>query len=157
MILLQSHIVPDETDSVRLYDYTLAIFKEIPSRSALKKRIKRGNIRVNNEVVDSGFWVKPGQKIELYDLEETMPKVYQLDFKVVFEDDHFAVVNKPSGIPVSGNQFRTMQNAIIGKLKSTSESDALKWAKPVHRLDAPTSGLLIFAKTAHSLMRFGHN
>jgi RluA family pseudouridine synthase len=155
LILLQSHIVPQEIAPIRVYDYAMGIFKEIASRSALKKKIKRGSIRVNGECVESGFWLQPGQKIELFDLEDTIPKVYHLDFEVVFEDDHLAIVYKPSGIPVSGNQFRTMQNAIIGKLEQSLEQDALRWPKSVHRLDGPTSGLLIFAKTGKSLMRLG--
>jgi 23S rRNA-/tRNA-specific pseudouridylate synthase len=35
------------------------------------------------------------------------------------------------------------------------EFDALKWARPVHRLDMPTSGLLLVAKTASALMKLG--
>ena len=36
---------------------------------------------------------------------------------------------------------------MIGKTRVSTELDAFKWAKPVHRLDAATSGLLILSKT----------
>ena len=155
MKILQTHIVPDGIDEIRLYDYVPSIFPDIPSRSAVKKSITRGKILVNGEKSKTGTWVKPGQKIEWLDLEETPPKQYHLNFDIVYQDDHFAIVNKPGGIPVSGNQFKTMQNALVGKFEESKETDALTWAKPVHRLDAPTCGLLIVAKTAKALMLLG--
>ena len=47
---------------------------------------------------------------------------------------------------VSGNLHRTLTNSLIGKHVSEHE-DAYKWVRPVHRLDAATSGLVLFAKT----------
>lgn len=155
LILVQTHIVPEGTTEIRLYDYVSSIFPEIPSRSAIKKSITRGKILVDGEVAKTGTWLRPGNKIELMDLEETPPKVYNLDFQIVFQDEHLAIINKPGGIPVSGNQFKTMQNALIGKFIESEERDALDWPKPVHRLDAPTSGLLMVAKTARALMLLG--
>lgn len=153
--LIQSHIVPEGTEEVRLYDYVSSIFPDIPSRSAIKKQITRGRILVNNGPAKTGTWVKPGQKIDWMDLEEAPPKQYHLNFDIVFQDEHLAIVNKPGGIPVSGNQFMTMQNALIGKFEKSTQTDALAWAKPVHRLDAATCGLLIVAKTAKALMLLG--
>lgn len=155
LILKQSHTVPEGTEEIRLYDYVSSIFPNIPSRSAIKKYITRGRILVDGEPAKTGTWIKPGQKIDWVDLEEKPPKQYHLNFDIVFQDDHFAVVNKPGGIPVSGNQFMTMQNALIGKIEETNEPDALDWAKPVHRLDAATCGLLLVAKTAKALMLLG--
>jgi RluA family pseudouridine synthase len=156
MKLKKSHIVPEGTDEIRLYDYVGDVFPEIPSRSAIKKSIVKGKILVDGVASKTGTWVRPGQKIDLLDLEEKAPKEYHLDFSVVYQDEYMAIVNKPSGIPVSGNQFKTMQNALVGKLTKSNEVDALDWVKPVHRLDAATSGLLIVAKTAKALMLLGH-
>jgi len=138
-----------------LYDYVPQIFPIIPSRSAVKKAITRGKILVNGEQAQTGTWVKPGQKIDLLDLQPKPPKPFNTDLEIVFEDEHLAIINKPGGIPVSGNQFKTIQNALIDTIKPSTESDALDWAKPVHRLDSATSGLLIVAKTARSVMRLG--
>ena len=155
LFLKESHIVPEGTDEIRLYDYVGDIFKDIPSRSAIKKSITKGRILVNGERAKTGTWVRPGDKINLMDLEETPPKEFHLDFDIVFQDEHLAIVNKPAGIPVSGNQFKTMQNALVGKFTKSNERDALEWPKPVHRLDSATSGLLMVAKTARSLMLLG--
>ena len=70
--------------------------------------------------------------------------------------EYIAIINKPAGIPVSGNRYRTVQNALPFNVKPSKERDALKLPRPVHRLDTPTSGLLIVAKTATALMNLGH-
>ena len=155
MIVLKTHIVPEGIGEIRLYDYAQQIFMTIPSRKGIKKAISREEIIVDGEKTSTGLWVKSGQKIELLESSANPPKEYQLKLEVIYEDEYFAVINKPAGIPVSGNQFRTIQNALIGNVKLSTEADALRWPKPVHRLDAPTSGLLLIAKTATALMRLG--
>lgn len=155
MVVLKTHIVPEGVEEIRLYDYAQQIFPTMPSRKGIKKAIAREEITVDGEKTTTGWWVKPGQKIELLESNINPPKAYNLALEVVYEDEYLAVINKPAGISVSGNQFRTIQNALIGKVKASKEADALRWAKPVHRLDNPTSGLLIVAKTAKALMKLG--
>ncbi|MBL4593253.1 MAG: RluA family pseudouridine synthase [Flavobacteriales bacterium] len=155
MVILKTHIVPEGVEDIRLYDYAQQIFPTIPSRKGIKKAIAREEIIVDGEKTSTGLWIKPGQKIELLESSINPPKEYHLKLEVVYEDEYFAVINKPAGIPVSGNQFRTIQNALIGNVKLSKEEDALRWPKPVHRLDSPTSGLLLIAKTAKALVKLG--
>lgn len=155
MPVINSHIVPEAIAEIRLYDYVAEIFPTIPSRKGIKKAIKRGEVIVNGEVSTTGYWVKANDKIELLESSANPPKGYDLKLEVVFEDDYMAVINKPAGISVSGNQYRTIQNALADNVKLSTQEDALKWVKPVHRLDNPTSGLLIVAKTAKALVRLG--
>ncbi len=155
MPVLKTHIVPDGIEEIRLYDYVQQIFPIIPSRKGVKKAIAREEILVDGNKTSTGHWVKAGQKIDLLESSANPPKEYQLDFEIVYEDEYLAVINKPAGIPVSGNQFRTIQNAILGNIEISNKEDALKWPKPVHRLDGPTSGLLIIAKTAKALVKLG--
>jgi RluA family pseudouridine synthase len=156
LVVINEHIVPSGIERARLSDYVVGIFPTLPSKKGVKKAIARGEVLVDGEITTTGLWVKPGQKIELLETRRNAPKEYLLDIEVVYEDNFLAVINKPAGIPVSGNQFRTIQNALIGNLNYSSEEDALRWPKPVHRLDNPTSGLLIIAKTAQALMKLGH-
>jgi RluA family pseudouridine synthase len=153
--VIKTHLVPEGIEEIRLYDYVLQIFPTIPSRKGVKKAISREEILVDGIKTSTGHWVKAGQKIELLESTANPPKAYILKLELVFEDEYLAVINKPAGIPVSGNQFRTIQNALIGNISLSSEEDALRWPKPVHRLDGPTSGLLIIAKTAKALVRLG--
>ena len=155
MILLNTHIVPDDTGSVRLLDYVLDIFPVLTTRSSAKKAIKRGAVRVDGEITESGWWLKPGMRVEFFDLEPSPPKVLPMKLDVVYEDDSIAVIVKPAGISVSGNKYVTIQNALLYNLKQSFAADALAWPKPVHRLDFPTSGLLLVAKTRTAIVDFG--
>ena len=74
---------------------------------------------------------------------------------ILFEDNHLLIVNKPAGMLVQGD--------ITGDrcLKDWAEEDVAKrFNKPgkafiglPHRLDRPTSGIVILAKTSKSLAR----
>lgn len=155
MIVIDEHTVPDEIQKIRLVDYLPQKFKALPSKAAVKKAIKRGQILIDGKVTEGSRWITTGQKICLTEDESSLPKIFELPLKVVFEDKFLAVVVKPAGFAVSGNEFKTIQNAILFNLKVSSEKDALRLPRPIHRLDIPTSGLLIFAKTSWALMNLG--
>ncbi len=147
MIIRQTHIVPKNVEAIRLSDYVVGIFPQIPSRKGVKKAIKAGAIYVDGKHGNTGDWVSAGQKIELVELDKKPPKIYELDLPVIYEDNQIAVIHKPAGIVVSGNQFHTIQNALLHNLKISKAVDAYKLPRPVHRLDHATSGLLLIAKT----------
>jgi tRNA pseudouridine65 synthase/23S rRNA pseudouridine1911/1915/1917 synthase len=155
MIIKETHLVPEGVHSVRLSDYARTAFPSIPSRKGAAKAIKRGEIQIDGHPANSGNWIKSGQTLELLDLQQRTPKTYRLPLNVVFEDDHLAVINKPPGIEVGGNKFRTVENALAGSLSPSTQPDALNWPRPVHRLDYSTSGLLLVAKTAGAQVSLG--
>jgi len=155
MILLKTHIVSVGTEPVRLLDYILEMFPEMTTRSSAKKALKKGAVLVDGEQRPSGWWLKPGMKLEFFDLELTPPKTLPMKLEVVYEDDYLAVINKPAGISVSGNKYVTVQNALMYNLKPSASDDAMAWPKPVHRLDFPTSGLLLVAKTKTAIIELG--
>ena len=147
MKILETHIVPTILEKIRLQEYAVDIFKSIPSRSGIKKAIKREEILIDGKIAKTSDWIKEGHKIELLPQEIKQKKIFQLKLEIIFEDDFFAVVNKLPGYPTSGNYFKTIENALPFNLKTSEESDALPYPLPVHRLDNPTGGLLLIAKT----------
>lgn len=155
MLIIQEHTVPTGVSQIRLLDYALQIFTSIPSRSSMKKVIKSGALLVDGTPGQPSSWVLEGQQITLVDLENKPPKPLNFKLEIIFEDEHLAVINKPAGIEVSGNKYYTIQNALVANITPSTEPDALKWPRPVHRLDMPTSGLLLIAKTASSIMNLG--
>ncbi|MEN7973448.1 MAG: RluA family pseudouridine synthase [Verrucomicrobiota bacterium] len=155
MIIKETHRVPEGISGVRLSDYARTAFPTIPSRKGIAKAIKRGELWINGSPAQSGDWVQAGQTLELVDLQQRIPKTYRLPLDVVFEDEYLAVINKPPGIEVSGNKFKTIENALAGSLSPSAQPDALGWPRPVHRLDYSTSGLLLVAKTARAQVFFG--
>ncbi len=153
--VIETHTVNDKTLPIRLIDFATKVCNTIHSRSGIKKAIKRGQLRVDGKVAGEGVWLQSGQKIELVDSDHKTPKIFKLPLKIIFEDEHISVIVKPSGYPVSGNRFKTIKNALLSNIGISTEADALKQPIPVHRLDSPTSGLLVIAKTSKAAMHLG--
>jgi len=141
------HIVPPNIEKTRLSDYAIGIFSTVPTRKGIKKAIKKGAVLINDKVGKTGDWILGGEEIHLLDLQESIPKVFECKLPIVFEDEDLAIINKPGGIAVSGNFYKTVQNALVFNLQPSTSEDALKIPRPVHRLDSATCGLLLIAKT----------
>ena len=78
------------------------------------------------------------------------------NLEVLFEDNHLIIVNKKSGDIVQGDKTGDTPLSEIVK-----EYIKVKYNKPgnvflgvVHRLDRPTTGIVVFARTSKSLERF---
>ena len=119
----------------------------------MKKAIDKGFVSVNGTVAGTRKFLTGGETITL-SFEEASPNkpVFELKLEVCFENNHLAIINKPPGLLVSGNKKKTIANALAYNLTKSSDSDALTQPKPVHRLDFPTSGLLLVAKTQAAVM-----
>jgi len=154
-VVFAVHIVPIIEASQRLSDYLCGVFRQLPSRKSVKTAIKKGAVYVDGKKGHTGDWVKSYQKIELIDLDKAPNKVLKMPIEILYEDAYLAVVFKPAGIPVSGNQFRTVENALLYNIQPSAEPDGLKQPRAAHRLDAPTSGLLLIAKTKGARINLG--
>jgi 23S rRNA pseudouridine1911/1915/1917 synthase len=151
MQLAETHIALQLKVSTRLQEYAVGIFKTIPTKSGIKKAIKKKLVFVNGAQASTALFIKGGEKIELFQLDtETTFKRLDFPLEVLFEDDFLAIIHKPSGVLVSGNKFVTIANALTQNLQKSSESDAVK-PQPIHRLDYPTSGVLLVGKTSTSI------
>lgn len=147
--IIESVILDPLDKPVRLSDLR-GVFKTISSRKGLKKAVDKGLVLLNGEPARTGDWVHGGETLSLLGERINRP-VLELSFEVLFEDDHLAVVNKPAGILVSGNKHRTLENALPFNLKPSGQIDALEWPQAIHRLDFPTSGVLLVGKTRTSV------
>ena len=81
------------------------------------------------------------------------------ELPVLYEDSHFAIVNKPAGIVCYSQRddshgVMTVRNALPFVLKPPKRGTSEIYLRPVgvHRLDKPTSGLLIIAKTKPAMV-----
>ncbi len=147
MITIEKHIVSKLDSPIRLVDYVIGLFPQLATRNAVKKAIKRNEIIHNGVVANTGTFLRVNDVIEQVDLEHKSPKYFDLEIEIVYQDDYFVIVNKPPGLVVNGNQFQTLENALVDRIEISTQVDALKWAKAVHRLDGATRGLVILAKS----------
>jgi RluA family pseudouridine synthase len=153
LIFIEKHVVPSSSQ-IRLSDYAVAKFESLPSRKSVKKAIKRGLLLVNGETSETGHWVNEGEVLTVINDQTTRP-IYERSIQVLYEDDYMAAVQKPADLPVSGNAFRTLQNALSFNLSSSSQKDVLTVPRPVHRLDRLTGGVVLIAKTLSAAAHLG--
>ncbi len=153
---IKSHIVPDGLKAFSIVKYILTFFDDFPTKSSVKKAIKRGVIKVDGEKPQWDGVAVSGMKITVDQREEKSIKPLDYDLEVLYDDEDIAVINKPPGIEISGNKFYTIQNALLHNINPSSRKDSLQYPRPVHRLDYLTSGLLLIAKTRFALAQLGH-
>lgn len=147
----ETHTVPFLQEPIRLQEYGINPFSAIETKSALKKALKKNRITVNGVLASTATFIHGGEQIVLLAPKEVSKKK-QLVFplKVLFEDNHLAVIHKPAGIVVSGNSFKTVAHALKQNLASSAEADATD-PQPVHRLDYATTGVLLVGKTSSAI------
>lgn len=139
---------------IRLTDYCAKHFPILGSRSAAKKAINGGNVFVNNRRSFETDLVSNGDVIVLKKPKRRNVKIENIpiDVDIIFQDEYLVVANKPAGIAVNGNRNKTLEN-IIAKIANRSfEEDALDQPVAAHRIDVPTKGLVILAKTKSALI-----
>lgn len=151
MQLKEKHVAEFTKEAIRLQEYGVGIFKRIPTKSALKKAIKKKLVFVNGKVASTASFIKEGDRIEYHCPIKNNDTRLKLALDVLYEDDYLAVINKPAGILVSGNGFKNIANALGQNLKTSTALDTV-WPKPVHRLDYATTGLLLVGKTSSAIV-----
>ena len=155
MQLIETHIVEKLEKPIRFQEYSVGIFNTIPTKSGIKKAVKKGLIFIEGSLATTSKYISGGEKIELFESENSSTfERLKLNIEVLFEDETLAVVYKPAGILVSGNKFVTIANGLAQNLKKSTLADAVK-PQPIHRLDYPTSGLLLIGKTSTAITALG--
>lgn len=117
-----------------------------------------GKACVNGEPAHMRVHLKQGDFISLHvpdegEHETTVPSMIPID--ILFEDEHFLVVDKPYGvasIPSRQQPDLSMANRVKGYYQSQGYADQV--IHIVTRLDKDTTGVMLFAKNkyTHALM-----
>ena len=151
MCILESHIAKKQKEQIRIQEYAVGIFNTVPTKSGIKKAIKKKLILVNGLPTSTARIIIGGEKITLLNPKnKPLRKSLILRLAITFEDDYLAIIEKPPGILVNGNKFKTIDNALQQNLKKSSQIDAVR-PRPIHRLDYPTTGLLLIGKTSSTI------
>lgn len=145
--------IPNEYEGERI-DKVLAKLCVGVSRSQISTWIQSSKVFVNNTVVKASYRVKGGELVAVGGILNPTPNwtaTADVDFKILFEDEHLLVVDKPAGLvthPGKGHESGTLVNGLVGH---RDELTNLPRAGIVHRLDKNTSGLLIVAASRKAL------
>ncbi|MGL4617145.1 MAG: RluA family pseudouridine synthase [Mycoplasmoidaceae bacterium] len=129
------------------------VFELKISRNKVLSLIKDLKVKINDE------WVqKPGQllflddEVTIYNIKTiNIMKPIKMKLDIIYEDNNYLIVNKPSGLLVHSSSFNE-ENTLAAGIKHYFQSkniqfpdDDYRWGI-CHRLDKDTSGLLIIAK-----------
>ena len=149
------HEVGQIEGRTRIIDYCPEVFSILGSKSATKKAIAGERLMLNGKPAKFTDTVRRGDLIELTGSGVHKVKKYEIDLDIVYEDDFLIVVNKPGGIAVNGNRYKTVENAVADVNQSNPQTDALLRPVAVHRIDVPTNGLVMLAKTKTAQIKLG--
>ncbi len=143
--------VTEADDGVRL-DVFLARESGL-TRSAVKNAVEKCGAAVNGTPrFKSGYELRAGDEVEF---EPPAPEPLEAEaadipVEIIYEDENFAVINKPRGMVVhQASSYRandTLVNALLFRLKDLSSINGVIRPGIVHRLDKDTTGLLVVAK-----------
>ena len=137
------HKVKSLEDQVDLMVYAAKVFPILGSKTAVRKAIEEARLKLNGKPAKVGDRVKNGAFLELIGSGVRKVKKLDISLETIFEDDYLIVVHKPSGIAVNGNRNKTVENALAEINRSNRLEDALPRPIAAHRIDVPTSGLVL--------------
>jgi 23S rRNA pseudouridine1911/1915/1917 synthase len=148
--------VPPEAAGQRL-DHFIATQLDGISRSRVQLLLDQGDVLVNGTQSKPSLKLRGGEQIVITGEPHPAPlkaTPQDIPLDVVFEDAHFAVINKPAGMMVhagagendDARSRNTLVNALLYRFKKLSSTGGDLRPGIVHRLDKETSGLIIVAK-----------
>ena len=137
------------TTPTTVADYLIARFYPNDPQ-IIHARFNTGEVRLDDgTVLTSDSPYMPGERIwyfrELAD-EPELPS----DMPVLYEDEHVLAIDKPHFLPTTPRGSYIAQTALT-KLRVREQNPLLI---PIHRLDRPTAGVLLFAKTVEARRPF---
>jgi 23S rRNA pseudouridine1911/1915/1917 synthase len=143
------YIIDNNAAGMTLRDY---LSKKLQfSRRSIIALKKCGGALINGNVSHMNVVLKELDKIEITfedsESENILPEQMELD--IVFEDEYIIVLNKRFGMPVHPTRKHVMGTLANGLAYYWMTLEKPIKIRPINRLDRDTSGLVIFAKSAH--------
>lgn len=143
--------ISPEEEGQRIDNYLFRICKGVP-KSHIYRVLRSGEVRVNKGRVDQTYRLAAGDVLRIPPLqiaERAEKHIPERNFKVLYEDAHLLVIDKPAGVAVHGGSG--VSYGVIEQLRATRPHE--KFLELVHRLDRETSGILLVAKKRSALTR----
>ena len=72
----------------------------------------------------------------------------EIQLPVLFEDEHYIAINKPAGVLVHRTSIAKDENKLIAVQMLRNQIGQKVY--PLHRIDRPTSGVLLFGKSSQA-------
>lgn len=123
--------------------------------SSLRK--KTGQILINNQIANTRSKLQAGDflMLNLSTKRASRFKTNDISLDIVYEDEQYLVVNKPSGLTTSPSRSHYDENLSGAVLNYMQEKDPDFVVRIINRLDKDTAGLVIIAKDSVSYNKIG--
>jgi 23S rRNA pseudouridine955/2504/2580 synthase len=150
--------VGDDYEGQRLDNFLIARLKGVP-KSKIYQIIRKGEVRVNKKRKKAEYRLEAKDLVRIPPIRtaEAKPKVkvYDKTLKliedsIIYEDESFMAINKPSGIAVHGGSG--VNWGLIEAVRQIRPD--VRRLELVHRLDRDTSGVILIAKKGAVLKVF---
>ncbi len=133
--------IPSESDGLTLLEYLTRTYVFVPPE-AWQDRFDRQLLLLDERPVLATHVVKAGDRIEHWFPDTIEPDVNP-NIRLIYEDEALIVVNKPAPLPMHPCG-RFNRNTLTSILANIYKPQRLRLA---HRLDANTSGVVVFSRT----------
>ena len=131
-----------------------ALRERMPDKSwrQVRELCSSGKVTVNGErVVEPAYRLAGGESLALnMGKPDPRRRVERPGFRIVFEDGHLIVIEKPDGVstvPYERKESGTALDLIREAWRRQGKRSTVTPLYTVHRIDKDTSGLVCFAKT----------
>lgn len=148
-VQVQLVTISEEEAGQRIDNFLLRICKGVP-KSHIYRVLRSGEVRVNKGRIDQTYRLTEGDVVRIPPIriaEKAPSTAPGAEFKILLEDNHLLVIDKPAGVAVHGGSG--VSYGVIEQLRA-ARPDA-KFLELVHRLDRDTSGVLMLAKKRSAL------
>lgn len=139
-----------ETDSGERVDRFISQAMNV-SRGESQRLLESGAATVNLQIAKPNHRLRAGDSVSAVPVTPTPTRAVaeSIPLKIVYEDEHLLVIDKPRGMvvhPAPGARSGTLVNAVLAHANDLSGIGGELRPGIVHRLDKDTSGLLVVAK-----------
>ncbi|MDR1211867.1 MAG: RluA family pseudouridine synthase [Spirochaetaceae bacterium] len=147
-----------ENDDNRRLDRVLRKTLDGLALSAIHRLLRTGKVRVNGKKAGGDFRVRAGDTIAVEGCENTSKppvrdkKKAGTGLLVLYEGGGILVINKPSGTVVHGGNG--LDSLVQSYLEAGLPPSLSFRPGPLHRLDVPTSGVLVFSTSLNGAREF---
>ncbi|HEX5395120.1 MAG TPA: RluA family pseudouridine synthase [Candidatus Saccharimonadales bacterium] len=149
---MKKTILISESGAGQRTDVFVAALLHKYSRSSLKALFDAGSVKINGKSTKPGYKLRAGEKLSM-DTAKISKRPDPVELPIIYQDDDVIVINKPAGVLTHSkgalNLEPTVASFIAAKLKDKTLSG--NRAGIVHRLDRPTSGVIICARNTSAL------
>lgn len=158
-------VIVEGLEKSRLDHALVQVLQNDFSRAFCQKLIKEGYVYKDGlPLVRPSEPIAPGTTLSIIipqkqdKPQELRPSSGDFSVEIVYENEHFAIINKPAGLLVHAASTAPGEPTLVDWIRKAFPTSV--WDEScirpgiIHRLDRDTSGLMVVVKTPQAQMRF---